>query len=197
MTYDAFLSYSTQDARAVARLHRILESYRPPWRANVERRRLRVFRYQEDQRVSHSLSEDLERRVREVGSLILAASKDAAASSTVALELSTFIAAHGVERLFPVLLRDTIETSVPESARRSIQDPIWIDGRAATLPRWQWLSWGKRRCRRALLPLLARLMGAEPDDLMARERKLRRSEEHTSELQSRQYLVCRLLLEKK
>src|SRR3712207_7043838 len=31
-------------------------------------------------------------------------------------------------------------------------------------------------------------------DLRAR---LRRSEEHTSELQSRQYLVCRLLLEKK
>src|SRR3712207_7779546 len=28
-------------------------------------------------------------------------------------------------------------------------------------------------------------------------RKHRRSEEHTSELQSRQYLVCRLLLEKK
>src|SRR3712207_7127786 len=29
------------------------------------------------------------------------------------------------------------------------------------------------------------------------QRVLRRSEEHTSELQSRQYLVCRLLLEKK
>src|SRR3712207_6954870 len=29
------------------------------------------------------------------------------------------------------------------------------------------------------------------------ENKLSRSEEHTSELQSRQYLVCRLLLEKK
>src|SRR3712207_8680612 len=28
-------------------------------------------------------------------------------------------------------------------------------------------------------------------------REVRRSEEHTSELQSRQYLVCRLLLEKK
>src|SRR3712207_6854420 len=28
-------------------------------------------------------------------------------------------------------------------------------------------------------------------------REMRRSEEHTSELQSRQYLVCRLLLEKK
>src|SRR3712207_7250787 len=30
-----------------------------------------------------------------------------------------------------------------------------------------------------------------------RDERLRRSEEHTSELQSRQYLVCRLLLEKK
>src|SRR3712207_8908958 len=29
------------------------------------------------------------------------------------------------------------------------------------------------------------------------KRNLKRSEEHTSELQSRQYLVCRLLLEKK
>src|SRR5215217_8435074 len=33
----------------------------------------------------------------------------------------------------------------------------------------------------------------QPVDLLRRER----SEEHTSELQSRQYLVCRLLLEKK
>src|SRR5438445_5667625 len=30
-----------------------------------------------------------------------------------------------------------------------------------------------------------------------RDARVRRSEEHTSELQSRQYLVCRLLLEKK
>src|SRR3712207_8931819 len=33
--------------------------------------------------------------------------------------------------------------------------------------------------------------------LLTRERATLRSEEHTSELQSRQYLVCRLLLEKK
>src|SRR3712207_8979619 len=32
---------------------------------------------------------------------------------------------------------------------------------------------------------------------VAKNHKERRSEEHTSELQSRQYLVCRLLLEKK
>src|SRR3712207_7673166 len=34
-------------------------------------------------------------------------------------------------------------------------------------------------------------------DQLAVQRELQRSEEHTSELQSRQYLVCRLLLEKK
>src|SRR3712207_7873263 len=33
--------------------------------------------------------------------------------------------------------------------------------------------------------------------LRPRQQRRRRSEEHTSELQSRQYLVCRLLLEKK
>src|SRR3712207_7812148 len=34
-------------------------------------------------------------------------------------------------------------------------------------------------------------------DPLDRDREHERSEEHTSELQSRQYLVCRLLLEKK
>src|SRR3712207_7082202 len=35
------------------------------------------------------------------------------------------------------------------------------------------------------------------EDLLGRDDQVLRSEEHTSELQSRQYLVCRLLLEKK
>src|SRR3712207_7343102 len=38
-------------------------------------------------------------------------------------------------------------------------------------------------------------IGAASDERILRDK--RRSEEHTSELQSRQYLVCRLLLEKK
>src|SRR3712207_8581263 len=43
-----------------------------------------------------------------------------------------------------------------------------------------------------------RLNSVKRVDLLARSAKeLVRSEEHTSELQSRQYLVCRLLLEKK
>src|SRR3712207_8922451 len=50
--------------------------------------------------------------------------------------------------------------------------------------------------------LLCSLFSDEPprspaDATARRPRSDRRSEEHTSELQSRQYLVCRLLLEKK
>src|SRR3712207_8342200 len=44
-------------------------------------------------------------------------------------------------------------------------------------------------------PELRRPAGPPADDLPDDEQN--RSEEHTSELQSRQYLVCRLLLEKK
>src|SRR3712207_8316107 len=39
--------------------------------------------------------------------------------------------------------------------------------------------------------------GVEDEEVPARAAGRARSEEHTSELQSRQYLVCRLLLEKK
>src|SRR3712207_7773869 len=39
--------------------------------------------------------------------------------------------------------------------------------------------------------------GVVHEDTAQRQLRERRSEEHTSELQSRQYLVCRLLLEKK
>src|SRR3712207_7703187 len=47
------------------------------------------------------------------------------------------------------------------------------------------------------LPPPRRENGAENTRFRPRTPNLARSEEHTSELQSRQYLVCRLLLEKK
>src|SRR3712207_8613461 len=52
-----------------------------------------------------------------------------------------------------------------------------------------------------VMPVTATVEGgagtAEWCPLAEAEKPRRRSEEHTSELQSRQYLVCRLLLEKK
>src|SRR3712207_8698170 len=51
--------------------------------------------------------------------------------------------------------------------------------------------------RRALRPPGLSVSSRRSISLAAGKRSSRRSEEHTSELQSRQYLVCRLLLEKK
>src|SRR3712207_7859783 len=48
-----------------------------------------------------------------------------------------------------------------------------------------------------LAPLVKHAGGVSPEQAQVGLSALLRSEEHTSELQSRQYLVCRLLLEKK
>src|SRR5258707_11829976 len=74
---------------------------------------------------------------------------------------------------------------------RSRQEPGARDGRAHQ-DHGRALRQGDRQQGGAA----ALLDGLQPDLGPAAERAAR-SEEHTSELQSRQYLVCRLLLEKK
>src|SRR3712207_8974794 len=53
------------------------------------------------------------------------------------------------------------------------------------------------RLGRIALCVFAGEIDRHPPLRLVLERERQRSEEHTSELQSRQYLVCRLLLEKK
>src|SRR3712207_8133480 len=72
---------------------------------------------------------------------------------------------------------------------------------------WEGMSEGKSFRPRALTARLRTVTGlhsrSQANAISSSRRRsygrylLRRSEEHTSELQSRQYLVCRLLLEKK
>src|SRR3712207_8020684 len=74
------------------------------------------------------------------------------------------------------------------------------------LERQELVGDGHREALEHLLPKVSRLRGVQAhvrfhEVLQLRvvpvQQPPRRSEEHTSELQSRQYLVCRLLLEKK
>src|SRR3712207_8930448 len=88
----------------------------------------------------------------------------------------------------------------PRSTPLSLHDalPIWDNRlilpkssyrRQGLAPRCRLItSWGWRRSQGS---------GCSPVKVVRELGSERRSEEHTSELQSRQYLVCRLLLEKK
>src|SRR3712207_6870458 len=83
------------------------------------------------------------------------------------------------------------DTATTEIYTLSLHDALPISGgrRAVAAPE------RLRRLRRARAP--GRLLGSSRWRRLRRVRGGGRSEEHTSELQSRQYLVCRLLLEKK
>src|SRR3712207_7226925 len=81
------------------------------------------------------------------------------------------------------------DTATTEIYTLSLHDALPIY--AARRPTQPGRSHDPHRCRNAGERLHLRRAAAE-----VRQRGLR-SEEHTSELQSRQYLVCRLLLEKK
>src|SRR3712207_7927003 len=84
--------------------------------------------------------------------------------------------------LFPyTTLFRSLRTRMPRLSERLL---LHIDGR---------IFWGYEGAREGLQMLENAVTGA-PNETIA---DAARSEEHTSELQSRQYLVCRLLLEKK
>src|SRR3712207_8684303 len=71
----------------------------------------------------------------------------------------------------------------------------WLLG---SLSPWLLLSWLAAPLAVAVVRIVrTRTDGPALNGALARTGMLQRSEEHTSELQSRQYLVCRLLLEKK
>src|SRR3712207_8550625 len=66
------------------------------------------------------------------------------------------------------------------------------------LPIWRWSAGGRSNSSRRTRRSTRRWSGSSSSRAGSSRRTSGcRSEEHTSELQSRQYLVCRLLLEKK
>src|SRR3712207_7947922 len=72
-------------------------------------------------------------------------------------------------------------------------DAIYHSAHLLRRARWAWAILARRACPER--GRAARGTGAAGLDRHRRRRRHARSEEHTSELQSRQYLVCRLLLE--
>src|SRR3712207_9286909 len=90
---------------------------------------------------------------------------------------------HDVSRTF-FFFNDTATTEI---YTLSLHDALPISATTATTPPVR--SPTSKRCSRPRT--------SSPSTRSSGPRRTSRSEEHTSELQSRQYLVCRLLLEKK
>src|SRR3712207_2568191 len=99
--------------------------------------------------------------------------------------------AHGIEDTHPMFLEDPIRPEGPDAMARvagKINIPIATGERFLTIYEFEALL-ARSACE------FARVDVCTCGGITGARRS--RSEEHTSELQSRQYLVCRLLLEKK
>src|SRR5947208_6476415 len=97
-----------------------------------------------------------------------------------------------------------MDTATPELYTLSLHDALPISMSPATaVASWEVMDPGfeTRSTRRTVLyPTIAIAMmpsAGTKADAMSVHRRVSRSEEHTSELQSPDHLVCRLLLEKK
>src|SRR3712207_8261950 len=90
------------------------------------------------------------------------------------------------------------DTATTEIYTLSLHDalPIWPVLKSATRIRAGSTSSRSTVPETTAPPATTAAIGASASDSLP-NRSAKRSEEHTSELQSRQYLVCRLLLEKK
>src|SRR3712207_7848035 len=93
----------------------------------------------------------------------------------------------------PPLFPHTTLFRSPADLARELGMPAWKIDRVRQQLRG-WTDDALADALQAVAEADAAVKGAGDDPAYALER---RSEEHTSELQSRQYLVCRLLLEKK
>src|SRR3712207_8626343 len=88
------------------------------------------------------------------------------------------------------------DTATTEIYTLSLHDalPIWPDSPSCMAV--VHMPSATPACGKRVIPRYLQICGLQPLAL-ALTKAPKRSEEHTSELQSRQYLVCRLLLEKK
>src|SRR3712207_6979073 len=92
--------------------------------------------------------------------------------------------------------RNQIDDPSSLVARFGADEPLMMDAGVALAP-WQiaYQTYGRLNRDRSNAVLICHALTG--DQHVANVNPVTRSEEHTSELQSRQYLVCRLLLEKK
>ena len=175
--FDAFLCHSSEDARAVERIHRVLESFRGP--RGIQPRRLRIFHFRHDQRAGADLREQLRGFLARSGKLIVIASPSAARNDNVRFELQEFLAAHSQEDVCIALVKGTPAESFPEDVLRIGSEPVYADLRGVDTGWWRWL-YRRRHLHRAFLAIIAQILQLDLDSLVRRDRARSRRQRASS-----------------
>ncbi|NJM92655.1 MAG: toll/interleukin-1 receptor domain-containing protein [Rhodospirillaceae bacterium] len=138
MAHDAFISYSRKDKAFAVRLQKALGNYMPPRDLPLPRRRLDVFRDEEDF-TGTEYYQSVERHLNDSGKLIVLCSPAARASEFVNDEIRRFARARGPERIIPVLVagianneatpEQSAEMAFPDALCEVLKMPLAVDYR--------------------------------------------------------------------
>lgn len=177
--FDAFISYSRKDSAFAAALERALESYAPPAGIARDRRRLTVFRDEQDL-TGPEYYDAIQRHLTGSRKLIVLCSPSARASDWVDDEIRRFAALHGAEHIVPVLVAglpdnvagdDDAERAFPRALLELARMPLAVsylgfDPARDRPARGVWYG--------AWYTLLANLLDASRADIEERDRRRRR-----------------------
>lgn len=136
--YDAFISYSHEDANFASLLERVLEDYRPPKISNISQNHLEIFRDKKDF-VGVEYDKAVKQHLQDSRKLIVICTPRARVSQYVNDEISFFAETNGSEQIIPILLdglpnneaileQETIK-AFPEALINCLQMPLAIDYR--------------------------------------------------------------------
>jgi hypothetical protein len=130
--HDAFISYSRRDRLFAAKLEAALERYLPPRDLGVARRRLDIFRDEEDF-TGAEYHASLEQHLRNSATLIVICSPHARASKYVNDEIRRFVLLKGAENIIPILLSgvpnneaaaDSSDLAFPDALCEALEMPL-------------------------------------------------------------------------
>lgn len=161
--YAAFISYAHADEAVAARLHKDLETYKPPKVLKTERAMSPIFRDVAELTAHHDLSEKIRDAVKGSRYLIVLCSPAAKASHWVNEEIRLFRGLHGEAAILCAIVDGTPETAFPPALTEGGREPLAGN-----------LSGGKEGYRFGVTQLAASMLGVGLDALVQRDAQRRR-----------------------
>lgn len=179
LRYDAFISYSRQDADFARQLHRALARYRPPKDVDGHRRYLSVFRDEGDL-VGSDYYKAIDDHLGAARSLIVVCSPSARCSHFVNDEIRRFVQIREPGSVIPVLLAGSPNNEVDLESEKAFPEALY-DGMELPLANATFLGFDPKRDKvdsrqfaASWYTLLANLYGVPRAEVEQRERRRRR-----------------------